>query len=570
MTAGIFGRQAGLQAKLRVGAVNDPLEREADRAAERVVSGSAPFSVSGDSPDTLRRECAHCEEDETQTIRRQASTTRTSRSDTPLPPAVEHSLKPGKTGGHSLQPALRQTLESRFGADFTKVRIHHGREASALAGRLGARAFTLGDDIYFDRGEYHPHDRPGLKLLAHELTHVIQQRGATPSWVQRSPPPAQTVTIDEQADLLLGRDYSGDVAPLFDPLAIASAIQDVLRTGGDPTRLFDAIAERLLSSLELFEIARALVETMSEADVKTLLGSSTGHAFALRLLGIVKMQPGYKLAGPIKRAQIAPLSATALASIRTSNFPNDDVSCMDRVNTNIKFSSGSQADRVLIDMEAEAELIAPDQPRKNSHNAFALENMNRAEYLGESGSSRNLCIDAIEYNLADSKFGSEDPFVFRKPTEIFQPDPEQAMLDAVADHVKGTYMFLASVAAHHSVTFFLEKKKDGRLTKGSNDYVLYWNDQYNDGGGNLGLPIQGHELTKKIFYMSFESNSNPALWKERTDKKGNVIEPFPRGFPKNLDDAKDSPERRNSRDFARKKRCATLKGIQLWLVYPGD
>ena len=82
-------------------------------------------------------------------------------------------------------------MEIHFGNDFNRVRIHRNDEAAGLSRQLRARAFTHESDIYFEAGEYDPHSRRGRHLLAHELTHVVQQTspGATPS-IQRQADPA--------------------------------------------------------------------------------------------------------------------------------------------------------------------------------------------------------------------------------------------------------------------------------------------------------------------------------------------------------------------------------------------
>nr|MDQ3806519.1 DUF4157 domain-containing protein [Acidobacteriota bacterium] len=78
----------------------------------------------------------------------------------------------------SLDAGTKTHMESAFGEDFGGVRLHTGAGAERAAGNLGARAFTRGRDIYFNKGEYNPSTRDGQELLAHELTHVIQQEGA--------------------------------------------------------------------------------------------------------------------------------------------------------------------------------------------------------------------------------------------------------------------------------------------------------------------------------------------------------------------------------------------------------
>ncbi|HET7461247.1 MAG TPA: DUF4157 domain-containing protein [Longimicrobium sp.] len=83
--------------------------------------------------------------------------------------------------GRGLDPATRAFMEPRFGRDFGAVRLHTGPEAARSARGLDARAFTIGQDIYFGEGEYSPRTQGGRRLLAHELTHTVQQSGATSS-----------------------------------------------------------------------------------------------------------------------------------------------------------------------------------------------------------------------------------------------------------------------------------------------------------------------------------------------------------------------------------------------------
>lgn len=80
--------------------------------------------------------------------------------------------------GKALDPGTRRFMESRFGHDFGRVRIHADAGAAQAASALGARAFTTGNDVVFGAGQYAPDTLPGRQLLAHELTHVVQQRAA--------------------------------------------------------------------------------------------------------------------------------------------------------------------------------------------------------------------------------------------------------------------------------------------------------------------------------------------------------------------------------------------------------
>jgi len=94
-----------------------------------------------------------------------------------------------KFGGSSLPDKVRSSMESRFGVDFSQVRIHTDSNTVQMAQELNAAAFTNGRDIFFNSGRYDPHSQSGKRLLAHELTHVIQQ-SATKS-ILRKPFPQQ-------------------------------------------------------------------------------------------------------------------------------------------------------------------------------------------------------------------------------------------------------------------------------------------------------------------------------------------------------------------------------------------
>ena len=91
--------------------------------------------------------------------------------------SVESRLGSSKAGGDSLPESLRTDMESSFGADFSGVKVHTDQNAIQMNQDLGAKAFTHGNDIYFNADYYNPSTSSGRKLLAHELTHVVQQSG---------------------------------------------------------------------------------------------------------------------------------------------------------------------------------------------------------------------------------------------------------------------------------------------------------------------------------------------------------------------------------------------------------
>ncbi len=182
-----MGNQANLrrlQAKLTVGAVNDPLEREADAAADRVMR-MADANVALAAPPMLNRKCAACEDEELG-LQRKASGRDSSGG--VAPPIVDAVLA---SPGRALDPATRDFMGTRFGADFSAVRIHTDARAAESAAAVGARAYTVGQNIVFGQGQYNPEGPSGRHLLAHELAHTIQQGSAPSPVVQRLADPSQ-------------------------------------------------------------------------------------------------------------------------------------------------------------------------------------------------------------------------------------------------------------------------------------------------------------------------------------------------------------------------------------------
>ncbi len=93
-------------------------------------------------------------------------------------PDVEAAIARTRGGGSGLDAGVRDRLAPELGDALADVRVHTDDHADALSRSVSARAFTTGADVYFARGEYRPGTSDGDNLLAHELTHVVQQRGA--------------------------------------------------------------------------------------------------------------------------------------------------------------------------------------------------------------------------------------------------------------------------------------------------------------------------------------------------------------------------------------------------------
>lgn len=169
------GLGALVQPKLIVGAANDPAEHAADRAADQVMrmgEPAAPVAAGPAADGQVQRKCAACE-DEAGPVRREASSAAGGGAASPAARSAIGSMG----SGAPLPASERAFFEPRFGRDLSGVRVHDGPAADAASQSIAARAFTLGSDIAFARGEYRPGTGEGRQLMAHELAHVMQQDG---------------------------------------------------------------------------------------------------------------------------------------------------------------------------------------------------------------------------------------------------------------------------------------------------------------------------------------------------------------------------------------------------------
>lgn len=179
MAARQTDRPLPVQAKLEVGAVDDPLEHEADRVAHHVIAmkDPVPASMTADAAPGIQRKCAcggscsACQDAE----RLQMKSAGSAHATGAVAPPIVHDVL--RSPGQPLDAATRGFMEPRFGRDFGNVRVHTDESSVESSEALGARAFTLGSHVVFGKGEYSPAGIEGQLLLAHELTHVVQQSG---------------------------------------------------------------------------------------------------------------------------------------------------------------------------------------------------------------------------------------------------------------------------------------------------------------------------------------------------------------------------------------------------------
>jgi hypothetical protein len=175
-------RSGVIRPKLAISQPGDPYEQEADRVADVIARTTEPVlarkcaSCAAGAPP-----CPACEAEPNGMVQRKTESRAALGSSSNLTNPI-HSLD----AGQPLNRETRSIMEPRFGRDLSRVRVHTDSKAAESARSVNALAYTVGGDIVFDAGQYAPQTAAGQKLLAHELTHFIQQSTtALPMMLQR-------------------------------------------------------------------------------------------------------------------------------------------------------------------------------------------------------------------------------------------------------------------------------------------------------------------------------------------------------------------------------------------------
>jgi len=206
-----------IQTKLTVNDPGDKYEQEADSVADKVMGTT-------DKPQ-IQRKCSSCEDDDKKVQRKPASTGITPLVQTKggdgavATPALSNKIADTQGNGSSLDNATGAFMSDRFGVDFGSVKIHADNESAKMNRELNARAFTTGNDIYFNEGEYNPGSGKGKRLLAHELTHVVQQNSSVKNNAIQRDGDGDAKAAEAAAALAKKKD-------LFDRLRAASPTTD--------------------------------------------------------------------------------------------------------------------------------------------------------------------------------------------------------------------------------------------------------------------------------------------------------------------------------------------------------
>jgi hypothetical protein len=219
------GTPVFIQPKLTINDPNDEYEKEADAMADKVIRMQQPFVQAKPLPITsVQRKCAHCEEEEKKAQRKEMNGNSTTADHT-----LESYVGNLNGGGQLLSNEVRNFYEPRFGYDFSNVKVHTDSVAAKSAQSINALAYTSGNNIVFNGGQYSPNTDSGKRLLSHELTHIVQQ-GHKPAYsLQRACRSATQCTVPIAGN---AGTFGATVEAESEAIAVASG--GVVPPGGGP------------------------------------------------------------------------------------------------------------------------------------------------------------------------------------------------------------------------------------------------------------------------------------------------------------------------------------------------
>lgn len=216
-TIGNQAVQQFIQRKRTIDTPGDRYEQEADQVADEVMRKSGSACPCGAS-------CPKCKQDGSGQVQMKRVHEHDAGNRT-APPVVDEVIS---SSGQPLDVSTRQFMETRFGYDFSGVRVHADAKASDSARQIEALAYTAGRDIVFAAGRYEPATAAGRHLLAHELAHVVQQSGGGGVAIQRQPDPS--MESDFQLPPFKPIDLREEASPLL-ASALGSTTVDRFQTG---------------------------------------------------------------------------------------------------------------------------------------------------------------------------------------------------------------------------------------------------------------------------------------------------------------------------------------------------
>ncbi|MEJ2593819.1 MAG: DUF4157 domain-containing protein [bacterium] len=293
-----------LRTKLTVGRPGDRYERQADQMADRVMSMPEKNTLRMQPEEEEEMVQMQPIEEEEEMIQPMPAK---SDSGSMAPANISEQLGQNAGRGKKLDSSTNSFMQNRFGTDFSSVSVHTDAEAAGMNEQLHAQAFTYGKDIYFNQGKYQPSTDAGKKLLAHELTHVVQQGNGIRPMIQKNGDgeSGESGSNTPLADLVAGilRDQLSNSSMQGHLRSLGTALQGLALETTTPSegeapqatperlaalgipRAFETTSAAILSDPSFRNFRDRLIEIVGSSD-ETALVTALAAALALVLADI--------------------------------------------------------------------------------------------------------------------------------------------------------------------------------------------------------------------------------------------------------------------------------------------
>ncbi|MBE9070077.1 DUF4157 domain-containing protein [Leptolyngbya cf. ectocarpi LEGE 11479] len=271
-----------VQAKLTIGEPNNSYEQEADNVAKTVVKHIDNSQSDQEQP------ALHQMPTVAAPLMRLPLQRQSSIAIGPASHDFEKNLNQARTGGSPLAPNVQSQMESAMGADFSGVKVHTDSQAAHLSQSIQAKAFTTGQDVFFKQGEYNPDNRSGQELLAHELTHVMQQNSSA---VRRQPITASAQSIIQRDLEIQDVNTSYTVDEITELWGIEDehkpALQGILQTIENSQTTFATWddLEQMVDSVAGDQLVQGM-ESLKQDDLSWTPSAKFGGAKSLRMQNV--------------------------------------------------------------------------------------------------------------------------------------------------------------------------------------------------------------------------------------------------------------------------------------------
>ncbi len=333
------GRQAILQAKLKIGQPGDKYERQADAMADRIMRMGAGEKMQMqpleeeeemmqmqpiEEEEELQMKCEECQndsmvqklpEDEEEIV--QAKPMNSSQSNH-VSQHFQSQINNSRGTGTPMDKQTSSFMENMFGTDFSNINIHTNNSSVQLNNQLNSQAFTVGNDVYFNSGKYNPSNNDGKRLLAHELTHTIQQGTGIQPMIQKddeetaeesssgsSTPLSDLVTgiVREQLSNSSMRGHLSSLGTALQGLAVEGATGEGEQLGASAERLaalgisgaFEMTAGAILNDPEFAAFRQRIIEFVGSSDEAALIAVLAAGIAAVLADVAVKASPSQDL-----------------------------------------------------------------------------------------------------------------------------------------------------------------------------------------------------------------------------------------------------------------------------------